>query len=180
MKKLFFFSFLMFLMMAMISCEKDQIEPLNEFNELEVLAESRGKATKPFRGKYDVTVFPEQCDTYEAYLWSEGKATHLGKSIWESCSTIDWGSGPLFANDCHSSLGFEQDGPMTFTAANGDQLFGYYSGIWSLEDLYGCGDYTITDGNGRFEGYTGEGTYFWHPVPGEPNNLEFNGTLTKP
>jgi hypothetical protein len=180
MKKLFFFPFLMFLILAMISCEKDQIEPLTEFNDLQELAESRGNATVPFKGEYRVTVFFEPCGNYEGYLWSEGKATHLGESTWEACSTIHWGLGPIFENDCHTSLGFFQDGTTTFTAANGAQLFGTTTGIWDLEGLYGCGEYTIHDGSGRFEGYTGEGTYFWHPVPGEPNYLEFNGTLTKP
>lgn len=69
---------------------------------------------------------------------------------------------------------------MTFTAANGSQLFGHFTGIFNPEVGVGCGDYVITSGNGRFTGATGEGDYEWINIEDGPNPLTFIGTLTNP
>ncbi len=76
---------------------------------------------------------------------------------------------------------------MAFVSANGDSLKGTFVGVaypfldYGAIPLAGDGTYEIIEGTGRFERYTGDGTYFWRPSPDRPENyLEFNGTLTKP
>jgi hypothetical protein len=68
---------------------------------------------------------------------------------------------------------------MTFTAANGDKLFGTYVG-WGtgIPDPKFWGTFEISGGTGRFEGVTGSGAY-WGEVTGETGMLYFDGTLTK-
>jgi hypothetical protein len=175
MKKLLFLSFIMFMLIAMNSCEKDEVYTSSD----QEMLSTRMNATVPFRGEYNVhTVVYEPCESYEtAFLDADGKALHLGNSTWESCTTLDFTSDPM-PNDCTEEWGLLQIGSMIFTAADGSQLIGSYAGIF--DDGGGCGDYLITHGNGRFEGATGEGVYQWIDNPDGPNPLVFEGTLTNP
>jgi hypothetical protein len=69
---------------------------------------------------------------------------------------------------------------MTFTAANGDQLFGSYTG-YAVPTETGVdfwGDFQISDGSGRFEDVTGAGTYEGSCGDSE-GILHFDGMLTK-
>lgn len=99
-----------------------------------------------------------------------GKATHLGESTLYSD-----------ARGCPATS--TQFGSLVFTADNGDQLFGDFSGQTELSfpNVRFYGNYQIfPTGTGRFEGVTGSGTY-----EGTANlilgkgTIEFNGTLVK-
>ena len=68
---------------------------------------------------------------------------------------------------------------MSFTAANGDKLFGTYEGHGTpIPDPEFWRTFEITGGTSRFEGVTGSGDY-WGQVSGETGMLYFVGTLTK-
>lgn len=164
--------------MALFSCEKDEIITQSESNDSQELLETRSNATVPFKGEYSVhTITFEPCGDYDAYMAADGKATHLGKSFWESCASTDF-SSPIFSNECSDNVGFIQNGSLTFTAADGSRLFGNFIGTFDF--VVGCGDYTITHGDGRFEGATGEGVYEYFNISDGPNPIEFEGTLTNP
>jgi hypothetical protein len=100
---------------------------------------------------------------------AEGQATHLGKSTWYAVMWVDTNSYP-----------WPQGAPMSFTAANGDQLFGAYTGV-AIPTETGVefwGDFEITGGTGRFDGATAVGTYWGVCGTGE-GILHFDGMLTK-
>jgi hypothetical protein len=75
-----------------------------------------------------------------------GTGTHVG--LCTSESTVTW---------VERSGGVWFSGPLTITAANGDELFLDTFG-WSFPDG-GDGDYVITGGTGRFEDATGSGSF---------------------
>lgn len=97
----------------------------------------------------------------------EGSVTHLGETTWY---------GDMLA--CFDGTQF---GPMEFTAANGDELFGAFEGTWTgmpPEPVTFQGTFWITSGTGRFEGVTATGTYSGMSEGGE-GILYFDGMLTK-
>ncbi|MEX1288735.1 MAG: hypothetical protein AB1Z57_12405 [Acidimicrobiia bacterium] len=84
----------------------------------------------------------------EGALWistmtGTGTITHLGRVTWEAehCFYDDF-----------MSFGASE---LTITAANGDQLFGTYTGSMTGPTTW-LDDLTIVGGTGRFEGATGE------------------------
>lgn len=128
-------------------------------------------AVVPFRARYET--YPEAEFVPPFYLKvaipAAGQATHLGESTWYAdmwvCLTEE--PNPQWSDN------------MTFTAANGDKLFGTYEG-WGtpIPDPEFWGTFEITGGTGRFEGVTGSGDYRGQ-VTGETGMLYFEGTLTK-
>ncbi|NIV30453.1 MAG: hypothetical protein GWN58_13440 [Anaerolineae bacterium] len=112
---------------------------------------------------------PDGC--YYQYLPGEGTATHPGLSN-------------FLSNAIGCPADGTQSGDMLFTAANGDQLNGYFAGFSEYPvpgHVRFWGNYSITDGTGRFEGATGTGTY-WGTAelrPGGEGVLNLDGTLTK-
>ena len=111
----------------------------------------------PFRATYSaaqtVTVDPLRCPVLTVNAEGGGQATHLGRftSVQSHCIDPE-GSDPL---------GFT-DGFYTFTAANGDAIFGSYSGRLVPTDAPGVfglsGHFTIAGGTGRFEDASGDGS----------------------
>ncbi|MFN2165667.1 MAG: hypothetical protein ACK2U9_05360, partial [Anaerolineae bacterium] len=82
-----------------------------------------------------------------------------------------------------------QSGTSVFTAANGDQLIGTFSGVAAIVTTPTgpvaefSGTYWVTEGTGRFVGYTGTGVYWGTAtlaLPEDTGELYFDGTLTKP
>jgi hypothetical protein len=134
-------------------------------------------AVVPFKAFYAmqprvVGTDPQGCNIQE--LPGEGRATHLGKSTFYSDAVACPAAGTQY-------------GTLIFTAANGDQLIGAFSGVAAivmtpagpLAEFSGTG--YVTGGTGRFAGYTGTLDYWgtaW-PVQGT-GELYFDGTLTKP
>lgn len=156
--------FLSLLLASLIGCQKEP--SIIEDQELTL------RGTVPFKGDY--TTHPEVVSFINGVLTlsipAEGKATHLGKSEWYADSWVNTNQYP-----------FLQTGAMTFTAANGDQLFGTFSGDGfpgenGLVDFEG--DYVITGGTGRFQGNTGSGTYYGSAT-GNLGELHFEGVLNK-
>ena len=132
-------------------------------------------AVVPFKATYNMSpravgVTEDGCNIQE--LPGEGQATHLGMSSFYSNA---------FA--CPAAL--VQFGDMLFTAANGDQLFGGFSGSLEFAPDFSSvrfwGDYWITGGSGRFEGVTGSGHYWGTAqLSAEAKGiLHLSGTLTK-
>jgi hypothetical protein len=131
-------------------------------------------AVVPFKATYDMSprivgVDANGCNIQE--LPGVGQATHLGESTFYSDAAA-----------CPRTL--TQSGDMEFTAANGDRLFGYFSGSIAftqpgIADFWGT--YSITSGTGRFEGVTGTGIYWGSAqlAPGGKGILYFDGTLNK-
>lgn len=132
-----------------------------------------GGATVPF--KVECTTYPEVDDSGFPILIvtipADCIGTHLGISDWYGDTLVDLTVYPAL-----------QTGTMEFTAANGAQLFGNIDGEAIPNDIGGFdywGDYWITSGTGRFEGYTGSGIYYGG-AGGGVGTLTFEGTLTRP
>jgi len=100
-----------------------------------------------------VTVDPLRCPVLTVQAVGGGQAAHLGQftSVQTHCVNPE-GSDPLSFTD----------GFYTFTAANGDTIFGSYSGrliptetpgVFSLD-----GHFTVAAGTGRFEDASGSGS----------------------
>jgi hypothetical protein len=90
----------------------------------------------------------DRCPVLTIQITGTGTSTHLGKftTVQSHCAAPP-------------SLAFT-NGEFTFTAANGDQLFGTYEGEFlPLEPPLAAidGAFTNTGGTGRFEGVTGGG-----------------------
>lgn len=157
------------LLLGLSSCQKDSAEPTETSN---TGVTERAPST-PFKASYKTN--PQVVGVANGILTlaitGEGKATHLGKSTWYADSWVDTNQFP-----------FLQTGDMEFTAANGDQLFGTFSGT-AIPDASGKvnfeGTYEITGGSGRFEGATGSGNYSGWAL-GDVGQLEFDGTLNNP
>ena len=129
-------------------------------------------AVVPFRATYKTypTQVSEQGDVPMIFeIPAEGKATHLGKSTWYADMWVDPRPYP-----------WTQGGVMTFTAANGDQLFGTYDGFAKPggPGIEFWGVFEISEGTGRFEGATATGDYRGECGVGE-GILHFDGMLTK-
>ena len=128
-------------------------------------------AVVPFKATY--VTHPNTVGMVDGVLMleipAEGKATHLGKSTWYAEMWVDTNSYP-----------WPQGADMTFTAANGDQLFGSYNGyaIPTEEGVEFWGDFQIGGGSGRFEGATAAGTY-WGACGDSEGILHFDGMLTQ-
>lgn len=130
-------------------------------------------AVVPFKAFYSgvpigIPVFPWLNQTFEF----DGNATHLGLSHFSA------------TGQTYMLPPMPQYGTMTLTAADGDQLFGYYEGNGEAVSpgvfKFG-GEYWIDGGTGRFEGVTGEGVYWGTATTGANawGELYFDGMLHK-
>jgi len=138
-----------------------------------------GGATVPFKASYAMLpqiVGEDEHGCFIQQLPGTGQATHLGRSTWYSDAKACQMSGTQF-------------GTSIFTAANGDQLIGTFSGITAIHmtpagpQVEFSGTAWVTEGTGRFAGYTGTLAYWGTAsLVASPNTgkLYFNGTLTKP
>ena len=130
-----------------------------------------GGATVPFRASYAMLpeiVGPDGQGCIIQKLPGTGQATHLGRSTWYSD-----------AKACETSG--TQSGTSIFTAANGDRLIGTFSGITAIRmtpagpEAEFSGTAWVTEGTGRFAGYTGTLAYWGtaslaaSPMTGEPS-----------
>jgi hypothetical protein len=129
-------------------------------------------AAVPFKATY--TTYPTQVSEPGVIpmifeIPADGEATHLGKSTWYADMWVDPRSEP-----------WTQGGVMTFTAADGDQLFGTYDGFAEPggPGIKFWGVFEISGGTGRFEGAKATGDYWGECGTGE-GILHFDGTLTK-
>jgi hypothetical protein len=122
---------------------------------------------------------PDEQGCIPQELPGEGEAIHLGLSTFYSeakfCPDPVTMSGPQF-------------GSAIFTAANGDQLIGAFSGTAGLRmtpdgpQAVFSGSYWINGdlSTGRFADYSGAGVYWGTAWPNISGELYFDGTLTKP
>jgi hypothetical protein len=112
---------------------------------LEPILATSNPVMVPFRGAYDET-FAFVPPNFEIH--GEGVATHLGNSTFFS---------PLLPGDPAAT------GPLTFSAANGDELATSVVSFVSDPDANGfitfSGSWGVTGGSGRFENATGCGTF---------------------
>jgi hypothetical protein len=120
----------------------------------------------PFRGTFtytDVLAPGGRCPTLTDEIRGTGYATHLGRFTTVQSHCV-----------APPSLAFT-DGRYSFTAANGDQMRGTYSGVLVplAPPVYAVdGRWTITGGTGRFAGATGGGD-----ASGELNLAASSGTV---
>ena len=130
-------------------------------------------AVVPFKGTYDMSpqnagVDPNGCNIQQ--MPGVGQATHLGEST-------------LYSEALACPATLTQSGSLLFTAADGSQLIGHFSGkisFASYPTVTFWGDYWITEGNGRFDGYTGSGVYWGSSVMGSGKGIiTFDGLLFK-
>lgn len=158
------------LLISLSACQKDSAVTTTDSSNTTVTDRD---PVAPFKATYKTN--PQVVGVNNGILTlsipGKGKATHLGKSTWYADSWVDTNQFP-----------FLQTGEMEFTAANGDQLFGNFSGI-AIPDANGKinfeGTYEITSGSGKFEGTTGSCDYSGWAL-GEVGHLEFDGTLNNP
>lgn len=156
MKTRSFFSavLMLFVVLLFTHCAKDDFaSPLTE--EQAEFVETR--AVKPFKGEY--TTYPQVLGPPNADGWltihfeAEGHATHLGNSVWEGTQMVNVFTNPqiIISHD------------VTFTAANGDQISGWYDGegVQNPDSSVAfSGTMYIDEGTGRFEGVEGQLPYF--------------------
>jgi hypothetical protein len=130
-------------------------------------------ALVPFKGDYItfpniVGIDANGCNIQE--IDGVGNATHLGLNTWHSDALACPGA-------------WVQTGTITFTAANGDQLYMKFAGTFSIGPgiAYFKGDYTFTGGNGRFLHAGGTGDYWGSAslTPGGTGEIFFDGVLEK-
>jgi hypothetical protein len=126
--------------------------------------------TMLFRARYTTwpQLVPPPGPVLQFAIKAEGWATYLGRSDWYADMWVDSTSNPN-----------PQWGDMTFTAANGDQLFGTYKGFSTPPEtgVKFWGRFEITEGTGRFEGATARGVY-WGSCGAEEGKLNFLGMMT--
>ena len=91
----------------------------------------------------------------------EGEATHLGKFTRKEVITLN---------------GASVTGTMTFTAADGSELYCEFEGAFTGPATV-AGEYTFTGGTGRFDGATGSS--FFNITLGEAGSFSFGfaGTI---
>jgi hypothetical protein len=124
----------------------------------------------PFKGSFNgtSTVAPGRCAVLTNAISGTGQITHLGRFTTAQSHCIDpTGTDPLaFTN-----------GIFTFTAANGDTIFGTYSGRLVPTATPGLfqvdGVFTIEGGTGRFANASGGGD-----ASGETNLADPAGPAT--
>lgn len=111
---------------------------------------------------------------------THGNMTHLGRVIGEHSQCID-PTGEL-----QNPLEFS-DGEVTFTGANGDQLFVTFAGVLTPTEIPGVlaaqNPFIVVGGTGRFVGAQGGGTATGSldvRVPETPLILNLDGTLILP
>ena len=126
---------------------------------------SADEAVVPFKATYATTISSSPGDPgcNNLVIHGTGKAAHLGKSRMDSLSIA-----------CFAAL--TQTGSLEFTSANGDKLFGSFSGTLAFSGpiVTFWGSYEMTDdGTGRFDGNTGTGTY-----SGKASLVTNKGTIT--
>jgi hypothetical protein len=170
MKKHFIFPLAM-LLLVLSSCQKEALETGTVPADA---AQSRSSEV-PFKSFCETTVqvLADNNGVLTLDIDGEGKATHLGKITTYSISTVNTNGFP-----------WQQSGPMEFVAANGNQLFGTYSGIAvpGPEGISFEGTWEITSGTGNYEGVTGSGVYEGTSVFTGPANgigeITYTGTLS--
>jgi hypothetical protein len=128
-------------------------------------------AVVPFKATYATTISSSPGDPgcNNLVINGTGNATHLGESTMDSNSTA-----------CFATL--TQTGTLEFTAANGDKLYGSFSGklAFSGPIVTFWGNYVMTDGTGRFDENTGAGTYSGTAsLVTNKGTITFNGELNK-
>lgn len=134
-----------------------------------------------------VVPFKVECVTYPVIVSEPGQfpiladipadclGTHLGNSGWHSLVTVYINPTDPFNTPA------PQYGDMVFTAADGSELRGDFSGWNVLLEGGGFdfwGSYVIDEGTGRFEGVTGSGEYYGGGS--YPASLTFEGELVNP
>ena len=164
---------LVMLLLALMSCEKDQLGPAAGVQDETVVSRD---VTLPFVGWY--TTYPaligaDENGTLTFEIPGEGISNVLRQSTWYSVSEIfNTLTGPPYV----------QTGNSIFTAADGSQLIGTFEGTTGPQGIYpfvGTGAYVVTSGTGAYDGATGSGTYSYKVAPDfSYAKLEFKGTLT--
>ena len=137
------------------------------------LSASAHGAVVPFKGYYIAhpkVIGVDSSGCLIQQMTGEGDATHLGTSTWVSD-----------ALSCPAT--WEQTGDITFSAANGDELWMSFSGTFSFDPSGNAifqGEYTITGGTGRLADSGGTGEYRGMAIPNSVGEISFDGTLEKP
>ncbi len=188
-KPLFRLMWLAVLPLLFTTCTKDDFQPVEPEEKMEVdLRTTKGKRDRTlfkafFKTEFIATPSPT---SLQLDITGTGRGLRLGRSTFESASTVDFTTPPPFT----------QTGNVTFTAANGDQLFGHSIGTadpFTCNEVDECtrfkGNYVIgelldgtpKDGTGRFEGATGSGVYYGsaNVTTGE-GRITFIGLLFNP
>ena len=122
----------------------------------------------PFKGKAKgavVNAVPEATGVVLT-VHAVGRATHLGSFFREELIHFNPVAGTL-------------NGTVTFTAANGDQLFGIVAGGF-VSPTTAAGTYTFTGGTGRFANATGDADFTLTTPDGVNFIVEFEGTVSSP
>lgn len=168
MKNLIFLLLTMF-PLVFTSCEKENLEPAGK--------KDNGSANENDRLPGLTVPFNLSCQTTVKVVGSKngvltleiegtGKGVYLGEFAWHAKSKVNTTRVP-----------YSQTGEMVFYTANGDTLFGSFTGT-GLPDEVGVnfeGTYVITHGSGRFEKMSGSGSY--NGSDSYTNAGEFNGKL---
>lgn len=112
------------------------------------------KHTRPFKGSYNVALTIPKTDLVQDLVSTgEGNATHLGRFVFHSLTHADFTD-----LDNITVSGGTETNPVTFTAANGDELYLTFSGTGQPNDdntYTVIRNFEIIGGTGRFEGADG-------------------------
>ena len=156
MKKQITFVIAFFASFYFISCQKEDIAPLEEGrNSLAASAHGENKMSEagvPFKGSYNTSfVLIQGPPNIIQIVSGEGVASHLGKSTFEAHTSVTVNPQPPFT----------VNGTRTITAANGDKIFTTFTGtsVPVVNGMNGADlQETITGGTGRFENASGSFT----------------------
>jgi hypothetical protein len=156
---------------VLAACRGDLVSPTaTSIPSIREVGPSPAVKQVPFKGSFNgtSTVAPGRCAVLTNAISGTGQITHLGRFTTAQSHCIDpTGADPLaFTN-----------GIFTFTAANGDTIFGTYSGDLVPTATPGLfqvdGVFTIEGGTGRFANASGGGE-----ASGETNLADPAGPAT--
>jgi len=180
MKKLNLLCLLCLAILIISGCSKVDIQPdpilksdNNSLSSKDLVFKKGKKHVVPWKAQFDVTSKFIQMGPPKTLTETHGtgKASHLGKTN----AFLDqwWSMNPMYGQPPGFSYG---EGTMTFTAANGDELWAIYTGTadhnldpYPVIELMG----TFNGGTGRFK--NASGTFNWH---GKFDQIEKKGTVS--
>jgi hypothetical protein len=123
--------------------------------------------TVPFRGRGEgaiINAVPRPSGVLDLTVVATGNATQLGSFLRTEELVFDPATGTL-------------EGDISFTAANGDELWGTVAGGFIAPGI-ATGTYTFTGGTGRFVNASGGADFVVTTADGVHFTVEFEGLLS--
>jgi hypothetical protein len=159
------FAIFALVLLPLFSCDNDEIVTGTMTDEF---------ITVPFRGIYQINA--NLTDQSEKSLFfevkGEGDADVFGESLMFSNAEIQVN---------YELPDWNQFGNISFICNMGDEVSGSFTGLfrhaWGQEPPKGHGNFTFTQGSGRYEGITGYGNYILTMSENQTGTMEWSGYI---